>query len=241
MKHFENNKVETITQFLEEVALMQEKMSKNDENHDAVLMMTLHAAKGLEFNMVILAGLEDGLMPSSRALYEDNKLEEERRLFYVGITRAQERLLMYYSRYRYSYGQMADQIPSRFLDEIPKRLLHWDDASYWNTSQMRTFFADWLGIKKPTASVMTFGTARTFKPAIKKSIRTSTKTRTPLAATSSSTKTKHPWKKNQPVRHSKFGLGIVQKCEERSNGKFFVTIKFKFDVKKIDAQFLQRV
>lgn len=253
LKHLEEHKkVETIEQFLHEVALMQEKMSKQNEEHDTVLMMTLHAAKGLEFDTVILSGLEDGLLPSSRSIHEDAALEEERRLFYVGITRAKERLLLSHARYRYSFGQMTDQLPSRFLKEIPKRLVAVEDASYWREPQQREFFNTWLGWNAEAPKVMTFGAAAR-EPHKKPSMRATPayKTKPTFAGktnqiktslSSSNDKTSNSsWKKNQPVKHAKFGVGIVQECEERSNGKIFVTAKFKEGTKKIDAQFLETI
>ena len=87
--------------------------------------MTLHAAKGLEFPLVFLAGMEEGLFPSSRTLMDPNGLEEERRLCYVGMTRAMDRLVVTRARYRRRYGTDMPEVsvPSRFLEEIPPQLL----------------------------------------------------------------------------------------------------------------------
>ena len=156
--HFESNGVITIRALLDEITLMQEHI-QNDEEQDPVLLMTLHAAKGLEFDMVILCGLEEGLFPSSRSLMTDDGLEEERRLFYVGITRAKERLLITYARHRYSYGQMNDQVPSRFIQEIPQKLASAFEGSSWNVTQAKTFFVDWLKAKNPN-TVLTFGVSQ---------------------------------------------------------------------------------
>ena len=91
--------------------------------HDCVQLMTLHAAKGLEFPLVFLVGLEDGLFPSQRSIEEEGRLEEERRLAYVGITRARERLLLSYAESRRLHGAESLARPSRFLGEIPAVLL----------------------------------------------------------------------------------------------------------------------
>ena len=91
---------------------------------DGVQLMTLHSAKGLEFPLVCLVGLEDGLFPSARSLEESGRLEEERRLAYVGITRARQKLLLTYAESRRIHGQDNYNLPSRFLREIPKELLH---------------------------------------------------------------------------------------------------------------------
>ena len=91
---------------------------------DGVQLMTLHSAKGLEFPLVCLAGLEDGLFPSARSLEESGRLEEERRLAYVGITRARQKLLLSYAESRRIHGQDNYNLPSRFLREIPRELLN---------------------------------------------------------------------------------------------------------------------
>jgi DNA helicase-2/ATP-dependent DNA helicase PcrA len=91
---------------------------------DGVQLMTLHSAKGLEFPLVFLVGMEDGLFPSARSLEESGRLEEERRLAYVGITRARQKLVLSYAESRRIHGQDNYNVPSRFLREIPRELLH---------------------------------------------------------------------------------------------------------------------
>lgn len=91
---------------------------------EGVQLMTLHSAKGLEFPLVFLAGMEDGLFPSARSLEESGRLEEERRLAYVGITRARQKLVLCYAESRRIHGQDNYSLPSRFLREIPRELLH---------------------------------------------------------------------------------------------------------------------
>ncbi|MGH8043544.1 MAG: 3'-5' exonuclease, partial [Stenotrophomonas sp.] len=91
---------------------------------EGVQLMTLHSAKGLEFPLVFLAGMEDGLFPSARSLEESGRLEEERRLAYVGITRARQKLVLSYAESRRIHGQENYNVPSRFLREIPRELLN---------------------------------------------------------------------------------------------------------------------
>ncbi|HHW4681203.1 MAG TPA: 3'-5' exonuclease, partial [Xylella taiwanensis] len=91
---------------------------------EGVQLMTLHSAKGLEFPLVFLVGLENGLFPSARSLDEHGRLEEERRLAYVGITRARQKLVLSYAEARRIHGQDNYNVPSRFLREIPRDLLH---------------------------------------------------------------------------------------------------------------------
>jgi DNA helicase-2/ATP-dependent DNA helicase PcrA len=111
----------TLEGFLEEVSLITD-IDLWDKSKDAVTLMTLHAAKGLEFRVVFIAGLEEGLFPLSRSLENPSELEEERRLFYVGITRAKERLYLSCARNRRRFADMIN-LKSRFLDEIPGELL----------------------------------------------------------------------------------------------------------------------
>ena len=97
----------------------------NDDDRDGVRLMTLHAAKGLEFRHVALVGLEEGTFPHAAAI-DEGRVEEERRLFYVGLTRARQTLLLSYSEKRRRYGSIEACTPSRFLDELPAKELHWE-------------------------------------------------------------------------------------------------------------------
>jgi ATP-dependent DNA helicase Rep len=99
--------------------------SDRDDDSNAVRLMTLHAAKGLEFRFVYIAGAEDGLLPHAGGI-EEGRLDEERRLFYVGITRARERLCLSYATRSKRYGAIISNEPSRFLAELPQDDLHWD-------------------------------------------------------------------------------------------------------------------
>ncbi|MFN8635855.1 MAG: UvrD-helicase domain-containing protein [Chloroflexota bacterium] len=112
--------------FLDEAALVQAADSLADADAGAVTLITLHAAKGLEFPIVFLVGLEDGIAPHSRAIGENGTLEElqeERRLLYVGVTRAEQRLFLVYAANRTLYGELREQVRSMFLDDIPADLL----------------------------------------------------------------------------------------------------------------------
>ena len=114
---------ESLSDFLDHAALVSDTDSYSSDAR--VTLMTLHAAKGLEFPLVFLTGLEEGLFPNSRSLLDPTGLEEERRLCYVGMTRAMDTLVLTRARYRRRYGsEMPDaSIPSRFLDEVPARLI----------------------------------------------------------------------------------------------------------------------
>lgn len=116
-----------IVQFLENVALIQDKQMpdgpEGSEQKDAATLMTIHAAKGLEFETVFLVGLEEGLFPHSRSMLDPTQMEEERRLAYVGITRAKKKLFLSYARSRLYFGTRSNNLPSRFLANIPEHLL----------------------------------------------------------------------------------------------------------------------
>ncbi|MFE4962246.1 DNA helicase PcrA [Streptomyces sp. NPDC056660] len=117
-----------LSAFLERVALVADSDQIPDEDEDGsgvITLMTLHTAKGLEFPVVFLTGMEDGVFPHMRALGQTKELEEERRLAYVGITRARERLYLTRSAMRSAWGQPSYNPPSRFLEEIPAGYLEW--------------------------------------------------------------------------------------------------------------------
>ncbi|MEU0628637.1 DNA helicase PcrA [Streptomyces sp. NPDC005989] len=118
----------TLAEFLEKVALVADSDQIPDEDEDGsgvITLMTLHTAKGLEFPVVFLTGMEDGVFPHMRALGQVKELEEERRLAYVGITRARERLYLTRAAMRSAWGQPSYNPPSRFLEEIPDQHLEW--------------------------------------------------------------------------------------------------------------------
>lgn len=112
----------TLTDFLEEVALMTD-IDDLDQNADRAVMMTLHSAKGLEFDTVFIIGMEEGVFPGNNALYDPNEIEEERRLAYVGITRAKKALYLTKTRTRMLYGSTTHNRVSRFVEEIPHELI----------------------------------------------------------------------------------------------------------------------
>src|SRR3712207_1424406 len=118
----------TVTDFLEQVSLVADadQIPVSGDEAGVVTMMTLHTAKGLEFPVVFLSGMEDGVFPHLRARGDPRELGEERRLAYVGITRARQRLFISRATVRTSWGQPAYNPRSRFLDEIPAETVHWE-------------------------------------------------------------------------------------------------------------------
>ncbi len=127
----ENEGIVDLGAFLEEVSLVAD-MSQHREDGDEITLMTIHAAKGLEFDVVFLVGMEEGLFPHSNAFNEEDGVEEERRLCYVGITRAKEILYMTNTKRRLLYGQTKENTVSRFIKEIDESLL--DNQNVGDTS-----------------------------------------------------------------------------------------------------------
>lgn len=146
--YLEQTNDQNLEQFLQEVSLLQDQMHDKSQSSDCVKLMTLHAAKGLEFDTVIIIGCEEGILPSTRSFEQIESIEEERRLLYVGITRARERLLTTYTRYRFTYGQATDQRPSRFLAEFPSKVVNTYDARFWQEAQVKAHFNSWLNNTK---------------------------------------------------------------------------------------------
>jgi DNA helicase-2/ATP-dependent DNA helicase PcrA len=117
---YEND--EGLPLFLEKVALNSD-TDNIDQKSEAVHLMTLHSAKGLEFKIVFIAGLEEGILPHGRSMLDSNEMEEERRLMYVGITRAMEKVYLLFTTERNIFGSTQVNAPSRFLDDIPEHLV----------------------------------------------------------------------------------------------------------------------
>ncbi|HAU07624.1 MAG: ATP-dependent DNA helicase [Candidatus Yanofskybacteria bacterium GW2011_GWF1_44_227] len=126
-----DDKEKAIEQFLEEIALLQD-ADKVGLAENRVTLMTMHASKGLEFPIVFVVGLEEGLFPQNRAITDPQELEEERRLCYVAITRAKEKLVLTHTRFRNIFGSLEVNLPSRFISEIPAHIVdhHADNNNY---------------------------------------------------------------------------------------------------------------
>jgi len=130
--------------FLENVSLVEQEYlpdSPNGEKKDAVTLMTLHAAKGLEFPIVFMIGMEEGLFPHSRSIMDKNQLEEERRLCYVGMTRAKQKLFLTYTRHRLFFGQKMSNTVSRFIFELPESVLA---KNFKSINKQKSEIPEWL-------------------------------------------------------------------------------------------------
>ena len=132
LENLPEDAVISLAGFLEQVALVadSDEIPEGEDHGGVITLMTLHTAKGLEFPTVFLTGMEDGIFPHSRTLGERDELEEERRLAYVGLTRAQERLYLTRAEYRSAWGAPNYNPASRFLDEIPEKLIEWRQRTF---------------------------------------------------------------------------------------------------------------
>ena len=166
--YVENAEVPTLAGFLEEIALYTD-LEQYNAGDDAVVMMTMHSAKGLEFPHVFLVGFEDGLFPGTRAIGDAEEMEEERRLCYVAITRAKQSLTISHAKQRMLYGRTSAALPSRFLKEIPEECVvkkggyrRPQESSYGYGSSYGQYSAYSAPARKPqpkrTESVMVSGT-----------------------------------------------------------------------------------
>jgi len=144
----EENPQGSLHGFLEQVALIAD-VDDWDDKAQAVSLMTLHSAKGLEFPVVFIIGLEEGLLPHRLSSEDEAELEEERRLFFVGMTRARERLFISYVRRRSEQGRWALKIPSRFLREIPEEVINYQDLLAKSHRPRREAIeeVEWEGLK----------------------------------------------------------------------------------------------
>lgn len=119
---------ENIVEFLEYATLVESRDEKNSQ--EAINIMTIHSAKGLEFDLVFLPGLEEGIFPSAKSVEQKNGEEEERRLMYVAITRAKKQLIMSFAKSRYLFGDVQNSLPSRFLKELPENEIIFEEVGY---------------------------------------------------------------------------------------------------------------
>ena len=120
-----NSNIADLPSFMEDVALLTDQDNEKKDEKNKVTLMTIHASKGLEFPYVYLVGMEENLFPSQLSVHSRDELEEERRLFYVGLTRAEKKVQLSYATSRWRWGQLIDSEPSRFLQEIDDSLVDW--------------------------------------------------------------------------------------------------------------------
>lgn len=221
---FENENAEnTLEDFLDSIALVSD-VDNLDESTEAVTLMTMHSAKGLEFDDVFLVGMEEGLFPSKRSIEEDASTEEERRLCYVAITRAKDQLFLTNTKKRTLYGSTSFSLPSRFIDEIPDNLLTEDSIENKESRGIKrqsSFLDDeYKRVETYLSNRDRVQTTRgTMKPQNKPKIGVSVESflKNLSGATAAPQKQMQPgemkYKVGMEVKHKKFGVGTIQNIE----------------------------
>ena len=204
----------TLTGFLEDMSLVTD-IDEYDKTADAVVLMTLHNAKGLEFNTVFITGLEEDLFPSIRS-YEEGEIEEERRLMYVGVTRAREKLFLTRAEQRLLYGATRFKQPSRFLKELPDEYVLKTDTLPKRT--VKTDFGDFFGGARSTYAPKRPPAGRPHKPA------------------ASAPKAGKSFAVGDRVKHATFGEGTVLSAAPMG-GDQMLEVDFPVGKKKIMANF----
>lgn len=212
-----------LAEFMERIALLAE-VDNHDAGENAVVLMTLHSAKGLEFPYVFMPGMEDGIFPGWRAFDRVDGLEEERRLCYVGITRAKERLWMTNAEVRTLYGKTDYTRESQFLHELDKKLI--DGDGIYEKKDRRTEGAFIDGISDAVPFRPYAQQAKAADPL--KYARQQTKQKVQAMNSSAS----QSFNAGDKVSHPKFGAGTVLECN-----KGIIRIEFKDDIKKLALGF----
>ncbi len=224
--------------YLQQIVLLTD-ADDNDQNQDVVKLMTIHAAKGLEFPVVFVGGLEETLFPNAMSINTREELEEERRLFYVAITRAKTKLYLSFCNARYRFGQLQQNDSSRFLDEIPDEYVERsyagsavkNNASSWGNGS--AFDRMQRGFSSPPAKTETrYGTApgkEKAAPAYAAPAKPQVIEHTPSANFAASDTS--VLQEGNKVEHQKFGFGIVAKMEGAAHNPI-ATINFEANGEK---------
>ncbi len=223
----------TLAEFLENITLSSD-IDSMEEQEDSVTLMTLHSAKGLEFPVVFLVGMEEGIFPGYKSIGEPKELEEERRLFYVGITRAKQYLYLTCAKHRTIFGATSYNQISRFVNEIPDELLEGYAEIVENNSKPKDEFGDfgyrWSYGKGQT--VKTYKMGEEDKKEIQSANDTTFQYRTAesfLSALKNNNSNQidlSKYKVGQRVYHKKFGEGTITKLEEEGND---IKVDLEFD------------
>lgn len=217
----EENPEGTLGDYLEEVALLTDIDNYNADS-DTVVLMTLHAAKGLEFPVVFIPGMEEGVFPGQQSMFIDSEVEEERRLAYVGITRAKEELYLTHAKSRMIYGSTNYYRPSRFVSEIPEKLLE---------IHRQTGFRERAGLTG--GSSFSFG-----KASLPHTQHTTAVNRgfSKPAATAGSSAPLPEFHPGDTVEHKAFGTGVVASCRPMGNDVLLEIAFQKVGTKKLMAR-----
>ncbi|HYI23821.1 MAG TPA: 3'-5' exonuclease, partial [Thermomicrobiales bacterium] len=217
---------EALAYYLEQIALIADVDSMNDDARGQVTLITLHSAKGLEFPVVFITGIEEGLLPISRAIESEwqdpTALEEERRLFYVGVTRAEKLLYLTYAANRMSYGRYQSGVPSRFLEAIPAE--HVKSVTRYSGAGSTRGAGRLAGAARGTLASKVTGTI-----ASAYGLRDVAPAPAPIPT----------YTAGQKVFHPKFGEGIVNEVLERRSDQEVVVTFERFGTKRLMASLAQ--
>ena len=231
VKYEEEDEDFTLQSFLEDVALVSDIDSYNEDD-DCVVLMTLHSAKGLEFPVVFIPGMEEGIFPGSQSLYSEEDMEEERRLAYVGITRAKEKLYLINARQRMLYGTTGRNMQSRFVGEIPSYVIEDKTVSvsrgYTSSSEYLSHFGTPSKPAKYSRSTpIPQGEAR----------KTSSASHTFGQVSSQKNTQSASYNIGDTVRHSAFGTGLIISAQPMGNDTLLEIAFDKVGTKKLMANF----
>ena len=224
---FEEQEAEnTLSAFLEGITLSSD-IDNLEDDEEYVTLMTLHSAKGLEFPVVFLVGMEEGIFPGYKSISEPTELEEERRLCYVGITRAKEHLFLTCSKQRTIFGSTSYNPVSRFLGEIPEDLLEGYEEAFGETSNKEEMFQDskysWTYGSKNNGNIKSYKITESKEPVAATSktgntnnqflFRTAESFLNNLASKKTTTQDLSKYKAGLRIFHKKFGEGTISKVE----------------------------
>lgn len=229
IKYQEEEEDFDLSDFLEDVALVSDIDSYN-EAEDCVVLMTLHSAKGLEFPVVFIPGMEEGIFPGNQSIYSEDDLEEERRLAYVGITRAKEKLYLINARQRMLYGQTNRNMASRFIREIPVSVT--DDITVETFTSRNGFSYSNRG-GSVFASTSSFGSGRT-----EINNRQSSSAAHKFGQVGASAEnTGAAYNVGDTVRHKTFGTGVILSSKPMGNDNLLEVAFDRAGTKKLMANF----
>ncbi|MDG2165277.1 MAG: 3'-5' exonuclease, partial [Flavobacteriales bacterium] len=216
----EDQRNTSLAYYLEDIALLTDADKEVDDDGDHVSLMTIHQSKGLEFPYVYIVGLEENLFPSQMSMTSRADLEEERRLFYVALTRAEKRATLSYALTRYRWGNLIDCEPSRFIEEIDDKYL---DANFINlkpaikpikkqsnTKYYKTNVPSRFNKSGDNKELTKQRSKPTFVPRNFKKINPNTQTRQ---------YTEHSYTEGMKVEHDRFGIGVICKLEGKGANK----------------------
>ncbi|MEN9382058.1 MAG: hypothetical protein RI940_939 [Bacteroidota bacterium] len=231
--------------YLQQITLITDADNDNN-NEDTVKLMTVHAAKGLEFDCVFVVGLEETLFPSGMSINTREELEEERRLFYVAVTRAKKHLWLSYANSRYRFGQLVQNDPSRFIDEMPEEKLDKSSAgggarnqsAGWGSAYDRMHGGNNKGwqeqrTSKPAGGSSASGASSTSKPSYMPVVPPSTLNKNHIPSVNFTAADPSQLEAGMKVEHQKFGFGVIKEIEGSAHNPIALILFDKNGEKKI--------